>query len=275
MKAIHDAYLKAKVIPTPFENDHVRFSLVVCMALLCSLYLIVKNAGRIARTVLIFLSVFFAVFLHILSARTGLLSLYLILFLGAAYLILTSAKVKWIMLFGILAIVMPVASWFLAPTFQNRIRYFVYDLSYIRQETYLPGANDGNRMLSIKAGWDILNRHPFGTGSGDVMKATHAWYDEHIHGMLDSDKIYPSSEWLMYGAAAGWPGLILFTVVMCIPFLYMPRSGRFFWISLNAITAFSFIFDIGLEVQFGIFIYVFMVLWWWKWFNASEEKPLP
>ena len=275
MKAIHDAYLKAKVIPTPFENDHVRFSLVVCMALLCSLYLIVKNAGRIARTVLIFLSVFFAVFLHILSARTGLLSLYLILFLGAAYLILTSAKVKWIMLFGILAIVMPVASWFLAPTFQNRIRYFIYDLSYIRQETYLPGANDGNRMLSIKAGWDILNRHPFGTGSGDVMKATHAWYDEHIHGMLDSDKIYPSSEWLMYGAAAGWPGLILFTVVMCIPFLYMPRSGRFFWISLNAITAFSFIFDIGLEVQFGIFIYVFMVLWWWKWFNASEENPLP
>ena len=27
----------------------------------------------------------------------------------------------------------------------------------------------------------------------------------------------------------------------------------------------GFVFDIGLEVQFGIFIYSFIVLWWWKW----------
>jgi hypothetical protein len=34
---------------------------------------------------------------------------------------------------------------------------------------------------------------------------------------------------------------------------------------LNIIAAFSFLFDIGLEVQFGVFIYSFLVLWLWKW----------
>ena len=35
MHTIHEQYLKAKLIPTPLENDHVRYSLVVAIAVIC------------------------------------------------------------------------------------------------------------------------------------------------------------------------------------------------------------------------------------------------
>ena len=273
MNEINESYLRAKVIPTLFENDHVRFSLVVCMAVLLSFRLLSRQTTKLERSSLIALILFFVVFLHILSARTGLLSLYILLFIGACYLVFSIKSTRSVIIICLVAVVMPLVAWLLVPTFQNRIRYFMYDLSFVRSEAYLPGANDGNRIISIKAGWHTMQQHPFGTGAGDVMKATNEWYRQNIPGMLPTDKIYPSSEWMMYGSSAGWPGFILFTLIMLLPFFQRIRSGRFYWVGLNAICAFSFIFDIGLEVQFGVFIYVFMVLWWWKWMNHKEELP--
>ena len=87
--------------------------------------------------------------------------------------------------------------------------------------------------------------------------------------MLEADKIYPSSEWLMYGAGCGWPGMLVFTFIMAVPFL-LPVSNKLLWWLLNSTVAFSFLFDIGLEVQFGIFIYSFIVLWWWKWLKTEK-----
>jgi hypothetical protein len=64
-------------------------------------------------------------------------------------------------------------------------------------------------------------------------------------------------------------GIIVFACIMIIPF-FISIKNRLVWIMLNATVAFSFLFDIGLEVQFGIFIYSFIVLWWWKWLNAKK-----
>jgi hypothetical protein len=159
---------------------------------------------------------------------------------------------------------MPVAAWLVLPTFRNRIRYNLYDLSFIKKETYLPGSNDGNRVLSLQAGWDILTTHPFGVGSGDVVDKTWEWYAKEVPQMLETDKLYPASEWLCYGDAAGWPGFILFTAIMVLPFFLKKMKHSFFWIAINLTAAFSLFFDIGLETQFGVFIYGFVVLWWWK-----------
>ena len=85
--------------------------------------------------------------------------------------------------------------------------------------------------------------------------------------MTETDKIYPSSEVLIYGAACGWPGLIGFIFIMAAPF-FISIKKNFLWYLLNATAVFSFLFDIGLEVQFGVFIYSFILLWW-KWLSAE------
>ncbi|MGN6164978.1 MAG: hypothetical protein ACTHOF_10610 [Flavisolibacter sp.] len=268
-QAIQEAYLKAKTLPTPLENDHVRFSWLVCIAAIVCVYLIEKIKLKTIRLLLACLSFFFAAYLHILSARTGLFSLYIFggLFVLRWLLSKKNQQPAFVVLFLIL--LMPLIAWFFFPTFQNRIRYIVYDFSYIKKDAYLQGANDGNRILSLKAGCNILQKHPFGVGVGDVFTETKKWYEIHVPQMIETDKIYPASEWLIYGDAAGWTGFFLFTLVMLLPVFERKKKNAFYWLSVNAVAAFSFLFDIGLEVQFGVFIYLFVILCWWK--QAQKE----
>jgi hypothetical protein len=124
-------------------------------------------------------------------------------------------------------------------------------------------------MLSLKAGWSVLKEHPFGTGAGVVVNESFDWYEKNIPGMLETDKIYPASEWLLYGGVAGWIGVILFTGIMILPCFIKVRD-RFYLVAVAVVSAFSLVFDVGLETQFGVFIYAFILLLWWKMLACSS-----
>lgn len=266
-EAINKNYLKAKLLMTPLDNDHVRYSLLVCIGLICSVMLFRKSMLKSEKIILALFGAFFLVYLHVLSARTGLLAAYIFAFAGLLYLLLFSQKRKRnIFLIAGILLLMPVAAWYFFPTFQNRIRYVTYDFSFVKNEKYLPGTSDGNRMVSYKAGWKILKENPFGVGA-DVGAKTNQWYDQNFPQMNANDRILPSSEFLMYAAFAGWISLALFILAMILPLVEKIKTEKFFWILLNVVMVFSFLFDIGLEAQFGVFIYSFVVLWWWKWLN--------
>jgi O-antigen ligase len=269
--ALNAAYLKAKTISTPLGDDHVRFSWAVAAGFLLSLFFLRLHQRKKFKILFASIALWLAVYLHILAARTGLFSFYIILFFLAAALLFKQRKKITGLLVGLAFILLPLLAWLTLPTFQNRIKYFIYDFRYVRDEIYLPGANDGNRFISIKAGWNTIKEHPFGVGAGDIRQAIVQWYDANIPGMLLTDKIYPNSEWIVHGLIVGWVGMVLFTVIMFIPFFIKNIQHRFFWILLNVIIAFSFIFDVGLKLQFGVFLYSFILLWWWKWWKG---KPL-
>jgi hypothetical protein len=209
------------------------------------------------------------VYLHLLSARTGLFSLYIIVFYFLVRFIFIRRSFKYALMAIAILVILPVLAWFFVPSFQNRIAYFKYDFEYVKRAEYLPGANDGNRFLSIRAGLGVLDQHPLGVGAGDVENEIFKWYKTNVPGMLETDKIYPASEFLIYGLIAGWPGLIAFTVIMLLPFFVSNPRHRLIWICLNTTAAFSFMFDVGLEVQYGFFSYAIVVLWWWKWFAGE------
>jgi O-antigen ligase len=260
---IQENYLRAKLMATPLGNDHVRFSLLVCLTVVFCVMLFVSADEKKSKTALAILATFFIIYMHVLSARTGLVGLYIFILAGIIRTIQDFKKNRWILTGTIILLLMPLAAWYFLPTFQNRFRYILYDFSFIRQQTYLPGSNDGSRMFSLRAGWEILKDHPAGVGSGDVVASANAWYNSHLPYMIETDKLYPSSEWLLYGDAAGWVGLILFTALMLIPF-FEKTNLPFFWMIMNLIAGFSFLFDIGLESQYGVFIYAMLVLLMWK-----------
>lgn len=267
MAAVHDAYLRAKTIITPLANDHVRFSWLVSVAALLSGWLFIKKRKeeKLVGAILLAVTTWLIIFLHILAARTGLFSLYIMLLMVSAWLIVK--KLKWQYGFGLLMVLiaLPVLAWFTLPTFQNRVQYIRYDFGYFKEAHYLPGANDVMRVISMKAGWKVMNEHPvIGAGFGDVKQSIDNWYAVAYPEMIETDKIYPSGEWLVYGAGCGWVGLLLFSFVMLVPF-FVPVKDKLLWWMLNGTAAFSFLFDIGLEVQYGVFVYAFIVLWWWKW----------
>jgi len=273
-ESIHAGYLKAHTIETPLGNDHVRFSLLVALAIVVSIFLLIKKRKDSKKTILILLAVITAsniVYLHVLAVRTGLICFYIGLFAFVISLLKNSKyKIKYLLLF-ISILILPLISYFIFPTFKNRISYLKYDLSFIQKNMYRQGSNDGNRFISIKAGWELLNQKPLtGAGFGDIKKETEKFYDTYYPQMKATDKILPSSEWMMYGSGVGWPGFILFSFIMLVPFFIKQLIKNITWWVLNTFMAFSYLFDIGLEVQFGVFIHAFILLWGYKWLQTQE-----
>jgi O-antigen ligase len=277
-EALQNAYLRAQVIRTPFENDHVHYSWLVSIGALFCLFLHERGKKRM-RVLMLILAGWFMAYLHILSARMGLICLYAILILYACRLIFRLKRRSMGMAGIIILFALPVVSWFVFPTFQNRIRYFVYDINSVREQKYRGGSNDGARILSLQAGWQILKEHPWGVGAGDVFAESNHWYQQHVPGMWENDKLFPSSEWLLYGCATGWAGLFLLSVVLLYILFYKNIQHRFYWRLLHFAAIFSFVVDIGLESQYGVFLYVFLVLWLWKWWQieaaptAADDTP--
>ncbi len=266
---INESYLRAKTIPTALDNDHVRYSWLVAVAALCCSLLIFREKDKFRRAILAIIFLFLVIYIHILSARTGIVMIYL-LFAGLLLqLIARRAGVQLILL--TLLMVAAIASWWFIPTLQNRFRYNRYDLSLIQDKPMVPGTSDANRWLSIKAGWKILRQHPLGVGAGDVRNKMNDWYNVEVPGIQEKDKLYPSSEWLVYGDMFGWPGVLLFTIIICVPFFIRRRSWSFYWIMLHVMALSTFFFETGLETQFGIFIYCFIGLCLWKWLEVDHS----
>lgn len=262
----HEAYLQARLITTPLENDHVRFSWLVAVAIITAVLIWPQQKER--RLLLGGVIIFLAIYLHVLAARMGLACFYLFCII----LVLVKFKslaVRFRYLIGAVVILLPVLAWLLLPTFQNRQKYFRYDITQTLHSRYEPGSNDGARLLSMRAGVDLLLKNPVGVGAGDVAAASQQWFNENEPDVIEADRFPPMNEWLMYGGFAGWPGVLLFSIAVLYSFFWHPQKNRFFWWVLNAFVVFSYLFDMALEVQYGVFLYSFILLWWYKWLKPQ------
>lgn len=267
--AINESYLRAKTLPTPLSGDHVRFSWMVSIAVVCSALLAYTTNNKNAKLLLILSGILLVIYLHVLSARTGLVLVYLFFLCFILYLAAQRKRSVVFIAGGI--IIVAITSWLLFPTLQNRIKYIVYDYSFLKGNSDIPGTSDANRLISLKAGWYILQQNPFGIGAGDIKDETNKWYEANVTSpMTDSDKLFPSSEWIIYGDMAGWPAVLLFTGVVFLPLFIKNIRHRFFWIMLVAMSIGCCLFESTLEIQFGIFIYCFTLLWWWKWLKIQN-----
>jgi O-antigen ligase len=271
IEAAHEGYLHAKTIITPLSNDHVRFSWLVAVTILFAAWLWLRSEGVI-KLINVFIVVWLVVYLHILAARTGLFCFYFIVFTSALWMVFKRFRMMYTIgaLFFLTAL--PILAYFALPTFHNRVKYILYDFTYFKDAHYLPGGNDASRVISLKAGIEITKANAvYGVGFGDVATETVKWYDTRYPGMLPQDKILPSNEWLIYGIGCGIAGLLVFTLAMLCPF-FTPVTNKWRWWLLNCLVLLGFLFDIGLEVQFGVFIYACVVLISWKWFRRELGK---
>ncbi|MBD0333099.1 MAG: hypothetical protein ICV66_10615, partial [Chitinophagaceae bacterium] len=75
-RSFNEGYLRAKSILTPLKDDHVRFSWLVSVAVIIC-FVLLEHTSKLFRSIAWTFILTFAVYLHILAARTGLISLYI------------------------------------------------------------------------------------------------------------------------------------------------------------------------------------------------------
>lgn len=102
--------------------------------------------------------IWFIYFLHILSVRTGILLLYVSLFLYGVILLITQKIVITISLF-LLLILSSIISYQKIPTIKSKIAYTFYGIAqYKNKQDTANVVSDSRRILSDKIGIEILQK---------------------------------------------------------------------------------------------------------------------
>jgi len=257
-----ELYLKAKVLPVAMSNDHVRYAWLLVIGYTWLLYELLKGGIRGKMKIIGYgLLVYIAVFIHVLAAKTGLMGFYIVN--AVAILTMVPAKLRFASI--LLFISIPLAGWFLLPSFQNRVKFVVWDYQNYSRGNYVEGLSDGPRILSYQAGADVFSRHPLtGVGSGDVLSETWEWYDMNAPLLKNYERLLPSNEVLLYACAGGILAAIVCLVALLYPFFMKNIRGNMLWFCFHITSAIGFMYEIGLEVQHGVFLYSFFSCWFYS-----------
>lgn len=256
--AMHEAYLRAKTLPTPSDDDHIRFSWMVVVALLLGIHLVFTEQQQQTRLGISAAIVFLVVYLHLLAAKTGLVGLYTGVGIYVLYTVFIRKQWKTALAIVATGSAMAAICYLTLPTLRNRIQYVVYDLSNYAKGNTLPGYTDASRLWSMKAGYQLTLQHPLqGVGFGDMRSAVDQWHTVHHPGSPDYERFLPANEWLVYGTGSGIPGSICFTIGF-LALLYFTTRRNILSVILSVTAILPFLFDDTLEGQTGVIVLAFI-----------------
>jgi O-antigen ligase len=206
-------------LPTP--TDHIRYSMIVaCSMMLCLFFALEdwKLKYRWERIGYGFLAVYFFIFLHILSVRSGLAVMYLgLILLGIFYLKRIALWKKLILAVFLLGA--PVVAYQVLPGFKQKINYTLWDFKQFMAgngSTY----SDSQRWETLQAGLAIGKKHPlFGAGTGKFRQEMAEYFKEVFH----KDIWYrPHNQFINVFAIFGLFGLAVFLFMLIYPMTFRP-----------------------------------------------------
>ncbi|RYE23770.1 MAG: hypothetical protein EOP51_09530 [Sphingobacteriales bacterium] len=256
-----EQYNISHTLPTPAENDHIRFSLCIDLFFIWCAYLWPKFQNKTVKWFIACCMVAFSVYLHLLAARTGLMLWYLFVVLWALYIGLRKNIALGIGLV-VLLFATAIITVTYVPTLNNRFYYQIY--SY---ERYEAGDKTGNysdigRLISYDIALKLIKQHPvLGVSTGDMMAKMKNGYKQWYPEVAEERQLLPHNQFLIVCLACGVPALLLFIAWVFAPLrlLKKNRDGFFFftiWLSVLL----PLFFEPMLEIQFGLFVYLFFLL---------------
>ena len=260
--------------PVPTPSNHIRFSLTLALSIIGGVALWWDGfyfASKNERYLIGGMTLFLFAFIHILSVRSGILALYLGLFMVGIHQAIVSKK-YWLILvtiFGLAAV--PFVAYQLFPSFQKKVAYAEWDFMQYQQGI---GGNysDSERITSLIVGLEIGNAHPIlGVGAGDLKQEVQSVYAEKFNDQYSYRK--PHNQFLSYYAGTGIVGVLLFSFAFFFPLFYQKNYRNPLFLALHAIIFMSFMMENTVENNFGISLYLFFLLMGVNYLNGDERIP--
>jgi len=268
---ILEAIGRGKAMWTPV--NHIRYSLLVAYAAMMSWYLAWKaRRGRI-RWLGIGSGLVLTVFLHYLAVRSGLAFFYAVAF-GVLVYEMVGGKYRWPAIGALVGmIVVMIVAVQKIPSLHKRWAYMRWELEQLQKGKY-PQGSDSQRLLSIKAGWEIFQEHPLlGVGVGDVRKEIEQYFSEHP---LEGSKkwLLPHNQYVFSLMALGVIGFSILTGVWLYLFLHRSAWRYFPAASIQGGMLLSGLVEHPFEVSLGVMMYAFFTLVALRthYFNQSKSR---
>jgi O-antigen ligase len=259
-KEAYDAgYGFSKLIPTPFKNDHIRFSIAVVMSMCFCVDLFIKHSNRMIRGLLLLVIAIDIVYIHILSAKTGIVAFYLVSFIAIIQFIFSTKFRKLGVAFLFILISLPFVMFLIFPSFKNKLGYIKYSITQMGNTEKETNISDEGRLISYQYAFEIIRMHPLiGVGIGDVYGQMKQRYDRDFP-HLQSATLLPHNQFLMAGVAIGLLGMI-YLLMMQISIYRLVKKNDFLYLSFCIIMFFTMMIEPLYETQYGTCIFLFFLL---------------
>ncbi|WP_426061307.1 O-antigen ligase family protein [Hymenobacter sp. B1770] len=261
-REINEMYLHSKVMPT--EPDHIRFSLLITLAIAAGVLLLVHQAVQQKwRAWLIAAIIILAAFLHLLAVRSGQMTFYALCGLAILWLVLKKklwkeAAIIMATLFLLLAI-----SYIAFPTFNNRVFNTRLDVSKVKQTSAKEGKkySIAARVYSYKAALSVWSDNKLlGVGKADLEGEMAKRYAILYPEMESTYYILPHNQYLYNLAAHGGLGLLVFLIGIFYPAWWARRKHAPLLLAHYLSIALSFLVEYTLETQIGLAYILFFLL---------------
>jgi len=245
-------------IPTP--GNHIRFSLILAFSVLAgaSLYWTrVQLKYAFERRLVLLLTLFLFVFMHVLSVRSGLLVLYISIGLLLLRYIFFSRRYVVGLIGMVVLLLLPILAYKTVPSFKNKLAYMEYDL-----KMYLSGKganySDAERITSLQAGLEVGNENKWlGVGAGDLRQVIKEKYKKDFPNIT---RRMPHNQFITIYAGTGLIGLLFFSFSFFYPIFAKRRFTDALFLGIHAIVFFSFMMESTIENAVGIAFYIFYLL---------------
>lgn len=255
-------YKWSVLLPTPCSQDHVRFSMALALYFIWCILLWPALQLRGMRLFIALSMAVVAVYLHILAAKSGLVALYGFCILWGVYFSFVKKKIAGLIIIVSIPAFLLFATRFI-PTFSERLDYMGYAWTMLREGDRSGKYGDVNRLMSYKIATSLILEHPWlGVGAGDMMAEMKNGYEKYYPQVDDKARLLPHNQFLIAALGCGIPAMLLFTTWVLYPLTWLRRNRQSFFIFVTwLLLLFQLLIEPILEVQYGVFVYLFF-LWW-------------
>ena len=246
-------------IPIKSFKSHIVFTTMAAFAVMVGIELwqqkITLKYKWESRMVLIS-TILLIVALHIFSVRTGLLTLYVCLFVKIIMYIFKQRKIIMGLIALSLMALIPIIAYTYIPSFTQRVNYTIWDFQQYNAGNKADKSDSG-RLVSLKVGLEIARENPIlGVGFGDVIREVSKKYEKEYPSMLPRE---PHSFLLFTVVGAGLVGLIIWFAAVLIPIFYKQAYRNALFLFFNIIFIFNNIIDYIVEGTHWSIFYAFAV----------------
>ncbi len=261
-REINESYIHSKVMPT--EPDHIRFSLLITLAIAAGVLFLVNKAVRVEwRSVVTGAVGFLTLFLHMLAVRSGEMTFYALGGLAILWLVLHKRQWKQAGALAVALVLLPVFSFVAFPTFRNKVYNTQEDVGKVKQTNSAEGKNYSiaARVYSYKAALAVWRDNKLvGVGKPNLAGEMAERYAILHPEMASKFYIQPHNQYLYNLAAYGALGLLVFCTGLFYPAWWARRKHAPLLLAQYVSIALSFLVEYTLETQIGLAFVVFFLL---------------